>query len=102
MKPKTPKTAAPSSALTSDFKIEKGVPVPPRKLQCGITSTMKQMDIGDSIFIPFVTDDKKAKSRLQSNISARSIQLRSINGFHFTTRRVTGGLRVWRIEPATK
>ena len=73
-------------------QIDKGIPIPhPR--QCGRMPyyPMDTMDVGDSFLVP----DSNVKGRATALVS-------SANKRHapkrFTSRKVTGGHRVWRIE----
>lgn len=69
-----------------DLKIEKGIPMPGRgKTQ--ITATLRQMSVGDSVFIPGL--------RSSAALGGRYVQLRPMR---FCSRQVDGGIRVWRVE----
>ena len=59
----------------------------------GYRATLRKMEIGDSLFFPTETPDK-VRSTLTGSIS----QLKHESNFKFASRRVDGGLRLWRIE----
>lgn len=74
------------------MKIEKGIPIPVGYGNLGITSLMRNMEIGDSVFFPGRT------SRQMSGIPSR---ITKQEGRKFTVRsRVENGVagcRMWRI-----
>lgn len=71
-----------------EFKIEKNVPIPPRKKRglskTGMTATLRTMKVGESVL--FTTA-----------ISSACTLYRSVDG-KFTARIVKGGVRVWRTK----
>lgn len=73
----------------SEFKIEKGVPIPTWHDKY----PLRDMEVGDSFFIPLSNDKKK-------NTSARNVlwQCSKPLGIKIATRTVDGGMRVWRKE----
>ena len=73
----------------SDFKIEKGIPMPHKKT----LYPTHEMEVGDSFFVP-CSDEKK--TRTQNRISNAYIKRHGAG--KFSSRRVEGGVRVWRIE----
>ena len=74
--------------FTTEFPIEKGVPVT-RRTSAGGTRKYpwNEMKVGDSFFVP-----EKTAGQLSITIASRA------TGFMFTTRTENGGIRVWRIE----
>jgi len=68
------------------MKIEKGIPIPSIQAE-GLTVLLKQMEIGDSIFVP---------GKTTTGISSTLANVRAKNNFRFTSRTVDGGIRVWR------
>lgn len=77
----------------TEFPIEQGVPIPrlaPHRLY-----PFGDMDVGDSFFIALKEGEFKAMT-IRKVRSAASYYGRR-NGKKYVTRRVSGGLRVWRI-----
>ncbi len=75
------------------YQIDKDIPIP--SIKHDRTSTiypLKEMGIGDSFFVPDKITGKKTTVR--STVIATSKRI----GIKIVTRRVEGGLRVWRIE----
>lgn len=72
----------------SEFKIEKGIPVPSHR---GAPSKYpwEQMEVGDSFFVP-AEDTTKNFGSLARTSGKRM-------GAKFTSRKLDGGWRVWRI-----
>lgn len=84
--------------MYQDLKIEKGLPIPAHpKRGSGITCALRKMSVGDSFLVP--ADDIDIK--LQSTITAQCSQFARNKAFKFTTRRVEGGYRVWKISRDT-
>lgn len=83
----------PAVEPSQQFKIEKSVPLPPRKRSNAIPYPLREMEVGDSFFIPAI-----------GTLEIRTTQSRIISRARFMTERkfrtasVEGGLRVWRIE----
>lgn len=71
------------------FEVEKNIPVPNARRQY----PWRRMEVGDSFFL---SGDFPAAKRSVIACSAASFGKRS--GKKFITRRVEGGLRVWRVE----
>jgi hypothetical protein len=74
-----------------DFKIEKGLPIPPGKGRGGMYP-FDQMEAGDSFF---VADDPGIKGTSVSN-SAASYERK--HNKKFSVRKVEGGWRCWRVK----
>ena len=74
------------------YEIEKGMPIPeiqrPRR---PINYPWKEMQIGDSFFIPLGVTTRNAIA-LSAEYQGRTTEKR------FTIRTVEGGVRVWRVE----
>ena len=76
-------------------QIDKGVPIPPTKTRrgtkyaCYRRSPIRQLEIGDSFFWPSAEPVADSRNFLTSA---------KTGGFKITTRRVEGGIRVWRIS----
>lgn len=77
----------------SEFEIEKDVPVKARLIY-----PFKQMEEGDSFFVPF--NDKDPEKLRQSVASSIYRTQRLHNGkFTMKTDRAEGGIRVWCTTP---
>jgi hypothetical protein len=74
----------------SDIKIEKGIEIPP-KGSVGSKFPVQEMEVGDSFFCSF--DVSSANS-----VMACLSKYGKDTGKKFTTRKVEGGTRAWRIE----
>lgn len=75
------------------FQIEKGIEIPAATRNTVAPKyPFKQMEIGDSFFVPCAEADSK-KTRNSISSSARSA------GVKHVTRVAEGGLRVWRVAP---
>lgn len=75
------------------YEIEKGIEIP--KLE---KYPYKQMEVGDSFFVP--VKENQTIDSLQSGLKActRTYVLVNKLDFEFATRRVEGGVRVWRTK----
>jgi len=74
-----------------EFKIEKGVPLPPKgtgRKNGTYKYPFRDMEVGDSFFVP-ITDRKQWFS---------TAAMKALPGWKFAQRKVTGGIRVWRVE----
>ncbi len=69
-----------------EYKIEKNIPVPAP--MSGTKYPFKNMEIGDSFFIPF---ERVATTKVAGYKYAAA------NGVKISFRKVEGGARVWRI-----
>ena len=76
------------------FSIDKGVPVEQSKFSRSRKSMypFADMEVGDSFLVPDI--DGKPKSVAPS--AARFVKAAGNEGKQFVTRRVEGGVRVWR------
>lgn len=70
----------------SDLLIEKGVPIPKRAGWSKYSKAIREMEVGDSVF---VTEQKEV-----CNLQSTSYRL----GIRMSSRKVDGGWRLWRIE----
>jgi hypothetical protein len=69
-----------------NVKIEKGIPITPKKGGSRVVETMRAMEIGDSVLVP---------------ITARSCWLATahrLSDRKYISRAVEGGVRIWRVE----
>lgn len=82
----------------SKFVIEKGVEIPKKKAGPGSESMypFAQMEPGDSFFIPASGITQKNLQRRMATAAKRTGSAR-IPGSKWTTRKVEGGIRVWRV-----
>lgn len=74
------------------YVIEKGVPIPQDRGQghrTGFSRALRALEVGDSMLVPEMT---------QNGVSARASSLSKITGQKFITRRVEGGIRIWRVS----
>lgn len=65
--------------------IEKGVPVPTSHRRNGVTTTLREMEVGDS---------RLFAEEAQSNISARTCHMKPRK---YVTRKEGTSIRVWRV-----
>lgn len=73
----------------TQFKIEKGVPAPTDGRNGKAKYPWREMEVGDSFFIPGIT----------STVLGGSIaNARRRTGFEFVSRNEGGGVRVWRVK----
>jgi hypothetical protein len=90
------------------YEIKKGIPVPPAKgggantrVGAPITFPFYEMEIGDCFDVPENTNHKdgEGRDRTQACIISASAQwkLRNDPDAQFTTRRLEGFVRCWRI-----
>jgi hypothetical protein len=78
-----------------NYKIEKGIPIP-QKLGRNPLWPFSQMEIKDSVFIPIEPYERKNHSLIMN--AARNAGNKKNPKWKFCSRRVEGGIRVWRIE----
>lgn len=71
------------------FEIEKDIPTPKHRARQAYP--FKQMEVGDSFFIPSESDSFHAKA-VASLASKRFAPKR------FVSRKVDGGRRIWRVQ----
>ena len=70
------------------YEIETGISIPP-KIRNALRRDVERLAVGQSIFVT-----GQANNRI--SVLAASIQKKT--GRAFTTRRVDGGVRIWRVE----
>lgn len=75
----------------TEIKIEKGVPLPPRKSKYPFA----EMEPGDSFFAK--PNEGQSLKQLHNSIMGCA-RLRLFPGKKFTSRQMDGGVRVWRID----
>ena len=76
----------------SEFKIEKGVPLPDQSSRGGRRGKYPwaELEVGDSFFVP----GKTARQLGGANTGGR----RAFPDRRFVSRTVEGGTRIWRVE----
>lgn len=72
------------------MKIEKGIPIPKRRMSNAEMSDVLKMEIGDSVFFDGATSHND--SRIQ-----RWRRASKINNLMFVFRKVEAGYRMWRL-----
>lgn len=82
--------------METNFKIEKGIPVPNRKSNTSFVWPFNIMEVEDSVFIS-LDSYSRSKHSMVAN-AARNMGKRKTPIWKYTTRRVIGGVRVWRVE----
>jgi hypothetical protein len=75
------------------FPIEKDIPFPGARARNGMAEAIRAMEIGDSVFDPCKGLDVGLVINRQSNWSGAA----KAEGRKVATRRMDGGIRVWRI-----
>ena len=86
----------------SEFKIEKGIPIPPKAQRGGNSAgrlgiyPWKEMEVGDSFFIPAGSRGEARVIQLRVGSAAKNQWTN--HGRVITTRTMEGGVRVWRVE----
>lgn len=79
--------------MNEEFKIEKGVALPRARGGTVKRYPWREMEIGDSIFIPCENGETPAQVMMRLGGS-----LAYARPFVFTRRRMPDGVRVWRIQ----
>ena len=73
----------------NDLKIEKGIPSPSKRGRVASLSTvLKSMALQDSVYV---------ECKNSGSVNAPITKVKKETAFQFTTRKVEGGFRVWRI-----
>ncbi len=80
-----------ANAKPSVYKIEKGIPIPPRRhpkvSNRGAVDILRKLKIGESVLFP-----------QYSSVASVGGHITLIKEFKFTGRVLPEGVRVWRIE----
>jgi hypothetical protein len=72
-----------------ELQIEKGVPIPPKTTTKGRRmNPIRELEVGDSVLIA---------GKYQENVASRAGRITRQTGRRFVTRKVEGGVRVWRV-----
>lgn len=80
--------------MSVNIRIEKGIPVP---VKCKTKYPLLEMEIGDSFFIEAAQTKQAYSEQAFVCADARRLRDRVNPALRYTTRRVNGGVRVWRI-----
>lgn len=83
------------------FTIEKGIPLPAR--HAAVNYPFAQLEVGDSFLVPIdfdatVPEKVVAAKRLMRGIASAQQAAAKDTGLKFPTRRVEGGVRIWRLS----
>jgi hypothetical protein len=73
------------------IKIERNVPPPPTAATLQ-EYPFTEMNVGDSFWV------EDPNGRVQARIQAKLCYYKRTSGTNWTTRRIDGGVRVWRIK----
>lgn len=81
--------------MITEFKIEKGIPIPTHKK---IKYPFDEMEVGDSFLIECINDPRK-KKHIQSYVASvlNRYNKQEQKTMKIKTRREKEGLRVWRV-----
>ena len=84
--------------MTGEFKIEKNIELPKRSSGRPSKYPFSEMKVGDSFFIPVADhiDIWNVAGAVRNAANMARIRDKTIG--RFSTRKVEGGVRVWRIE----
>jgi hypothetical protein len=76
------------------FTIEKNIPIPERRNRekTPYRDTMELMSVGDSVLVPCAEKDYKT---IQTRVASCYYKMRPKT---FTSRKVSDGLRLWRVR----
>ena len=74
--------------MSDTTQIEKGVPVAKKAAGKPRTNPLWALEVGDSVVIPV---------KAQENVASRAGRITRESGRRFVTRKVEGGVRVWRV-----
>lgn len=91
-------------STTANYAVSRGIPLPPRQYETKAAASkypLLSMGVDDSFFIPEGDVDAKNKNQIFSTVSGQANRARRILNnpdLKFTTRKVEGGFRVWRIK----
>lgn len=79
------------------IKIESNIPLPPKARSTGARPKLPftALAIGDSFLAPTTAKNAKARRRV---LSCLMIYHAKKTGFRYASRKVDGGIRIWRIS----
>ena len=79
------------------FQIESGVEIPPQSQPLRKTKyPFNRLNVGDSFVFPVSTDEDR--EAIQNRLQSAAANWGRSRGMRFVTRRVTQGIRVWRVK----
>ena len=79
------------------FQIESGVEIPPQSQPWRKTKyPFNRLNVGDSFVFPVATDEDR--EAVQNRLQSAAANWGRSRGMRFVTRRVTQGIRVWRVK----
>jgi hypothetical protein len=79
------------------FQIESGVEIPPQSQPLRKTKyPFNRLNVGDSFVFPVSTDEDR--EAVQNRLQSAAANWGRSRGMRFVTRRVTQGIRVWRVK----
>ena len=79
------------------FQIESGVEIPPQSQPLRKTKyPFNRLNVGDSFVFPVATDEDR--EAIQNRLQSAAANWGRSRGMRFVTRRVTQGIRVWRVK----
>ena len=84
------------------YKIAKNIPIPPRTARTAATKAREfdweRLEVGDSLFVSATGKDEiTSKHCLMSASGSAFKKKHATEGWNYTTRRVTKGIRAWRV-----
>ena len=79
------------------FQIESGVEIPPQSQPLRKTKyPFNRLNVGDSFVFPVATDEDR--EAVQNRLQSAAANWGRSRGMRFVTRRMTQGIRVWRVK----
>ena len=79
------------------FQIESGVEIPPQSQPLRkMKYPFNRLNVGDSFVFPVATDEDR--EAIQNRLQSAAANWGRSRGMRFVTRRVTQGIRVWRVK----
>ena len=79
----------------ADYQIETDVPIPVARRRDGRTYPFKELEVGQSFLVPL--DPSETPGQLRERVSAAMTWAKRKCEQDYCTRKVDGGIRVWRI-----
>jgi hypothetical protein len=86
--------------MTVAIRVERHVPLPPKKIPHRMRFPLEDLGRGDSFFVPAADRQQRVLEKNRVFQSVRQMRKRmrlSISEYQVTIRYVPGGLRCWRI-----
>ena len=75
------------------YVIDKNIPIPVAKHGAKPQYGFSRLEIGDSMLIPYTTEDEAFKARKAAQRCA------TYYAWKIVTRKLPEGVRIWRVEP---